>query len=69
MQEFYYTLGSTIFYFIAMIVQFAVSSGYNNSGVAAAVSLMSIYIYDIHLFQYEINLKYIIRIITGIWAI
>lgn len=38
-QEFYYTTGATAFYFIAMIVQFAVVSGYDfPSGTAAAVS-------------------------------
>ncbi|XP_021943034.1 plasmolipin [Folsomia candida] len=34
--EFYYTVGATVFYFIAMIVQFAISSGYDHSGTAAA---------------------------------
>lgn len=40
LQEFYYTVGATVFYFIAMIVQFAIAAGYDDSGTAAAVRLI-----------------------------
>lgn len=39
LKEFYYTVGATVFYFIAMIVQFVVA--YSDSGTAAAVSHIS----------------------------